>query len=109
MRVSPDTTSRIVLHFSRISYTMSVICWLIMAGAVLVVMHDGAIGGRQALLLILMAGIGSLMLYLTLLGYLVHQWRIMNVPYSHPPSLKNRTRRIPLNTPSKQYLLEVDE
>lgn len=109
MKVSPDTTSRIVLHFSRIAYTMAFITWVTFSIVVTFIMRDGAIGGRLAVIFVVLGLMASMMIYAGLTSFLVQQWRLMNVPVTTPLPRKNRTRRIPLHTSSKDYLLEIDE
>lgn len=109
MKVSPDTTSRIVIHFSRIGFTMAFIIWVCFSVAVLFVAYDGAIGGRVAILFIILGLVAAMVMYAGVTSFLVQQWRLMNTPAHTPPPQRNATRRIPLNTPSKTFLLEIDE
>lgn len=109
MKVSPDTTSRIVLHFSRIGFTMAFIVWIAFTLATVLVTFDGAIGGREALLFIVLGLVGATFLYAGVTSFLVQQWRLMNTPAPPPLPRKNPTRRIPYSTRSKNYFLEIDE
>lgn len=107
MRISPDTTARVIVALNRVAFTMTLIVWVVLCAIVLIVTSSVGASWLLRLGLILVATIAGVFIYAGALAYLVNQWRLMNMPVQLPLPRKTPTRRIPVTTSGKTEFLEM--